>query len=368
MTEAQRAMLTRAAGLAALGVFLALFPLLHDWPVFGNFISDFRTFNMSQLAVWLLVVLSMNLLTGYSGQISIGHAAVVLTGAYTTGIFAEQYSVPLPLAIALAATITAVLGGVLIGVPAVRLSGPYLAIVTFALVISFPQILKIESLTHWTNGSLGIHVNAASPPGFIDNYLNAREWLYYVTMSVAVFMTLIYWNLTRSRIGRAFVAIRDSEIAAEQMGVNVSFYKALAFAISSLYAGIAGGLFVMVHSFVGPDSLGFTDSVLFLVAIVIGGLGTILGSVVGAIFLTFQVEAIGKLGFSPSLRNVIYGGLLVGFMLLFPRGLAGFIQGQAWRPREVWERLSARFATLQAAGRGIMRRPPRPGGRGGSST
>lgn len=371
MTAAQRASLSRGAGFILLGLFLALFPFLHSWPVFGRFISDFRTLNMSQLAVWLLVVLSMNLLTGYSGQISIGHAAVVLTGAYTTAVLSEQYSVPLPLAIMLAGAITAVLGGVFIGIPAVRLSGPYLAIVTFALVISFPQILKIEALTDWTNGARGIRVSTITPPGFIDGYLNAREWHYYMTMSVAVFMTVIYWNLTRSRIGRAFVAIRDSEIAAEQMGVNVPLYKALAFGISSLYAGVAGGLYFMTQAYVSPETLGFVDSVLFLVAIVIGGLGTILGSIFGAIFLTFQGEAIDKLGdvFSQAknLRGVIYGGLLISFMLLFPRGLAGFIQGRAWRPREVWERLSARVAALQEAGRDRMNRPGGPGG-GGSST
>jgi branched-chain amino acid transport system permease protein len=360
MIAAQRAMLVRNAGFIVLGIFLAVFPFLHSWPVFDNFISAFRTLNMIQLATFLLIVLSMNLLTGYSGQISIGHAAVVLTGAYTTGILVDVYSVPLPLAIALAGLITAVLGGVLIGLPAVRLSGPYLAIVTFALLISFPQILKIEGLDNWTNGALGINVADFGAPGVIGDYLSAREWLYYCTMGVAVFMTLLYWNLTRSRIGRAFVAIRDSEIAAEQMGVNVPLYKALAFAISSFYAGIAGGLFFMRESYVGPESLGFPDSLLFLVAIVVGGLGTILGSVIGAIFLTFQNEAINELSNRfhqlQNLKNVIYGSLLIGFMLLFPRGLAGFIRGQAWQPRALWARLSTRLAA--------QRRPS--GGRGGS--
>ena len=377
---AQRIVSSRSIGLLLLGAFLALFPFLHAWPFFGSFISEFRTFNMSQFAVWLLVVLSMNLLTGYSGQISIGHAAVVLIGAYTTGILSDQYSVPLPVAIVLAGGVAALIGGVLIGVPAVRLSGPYLAIVTFALVITFPQILKIEALTRWTNGALGIRVSAFEPPGFVDDFLNAREWLYYVTMSVAVFMTALYWNLTRSRVGRAFVAIRDSEIGAEQMGVNVPLYKALAFGISSLYAGIAGGMFFMVQAFVGPESMGFFDSILFLVAVVIGGLGTILGSVIGAIFLTFQGEAIDKLSdaFSQArnLRGVIYGGLLIGFMLLFPRGLAGFVHGQEWRPQAVWARLSARLGALWDAGRGAAERRPgrgqppegrKPSGRGGSS-
>src|SRR3990172_11157850 len=195
-------------------------------------------------------------------------------------------------------------------------------------------------------------------------------------MRVAVLMRVLYWNLTRSRVGRAFVAIREREMGAEQMGVNVPLYKALAFGISSLYAGIAGGLFFMVQAFVGPESMGFFDSILFLVAVVIGGLGTILGSVIGAIFLTFQGEAIDKLSdaFSQArnLRGVIYGGLLIGFMLLFPRGLAGFVHGQEWRPQEVWGQLPTRLGALRDAaerrpGRGQPPDGTKPSGRGGSS-
>jgi branched-chain amino acid transport system permease protein len=229
----QKISITTIVWLSLLGVFLAVFPFLHGWPFFGTFISEFRTFNATMFAVWLLVVLSMNLLTGYSGQISLGQAAVVLIGAYTAAVLSSQYSVPLPLAIAIAGLFTGLVGGIVIGIPAVRLSGPYLAIATFALVISLPQILKLESLTRWTNGALGIRVSELQAPGFVDGFLSDDEWLYYVTMATAVFMTILFWNLTHSRIGRAFVALRDSEIGAEQMGVNVPLYKALAFGLSS---------------------------------------------------------------------------------------------------------------------------------------
>ena len=314
-----------------LAVVLVVFPFVHAWPFFGGFVGEYRTFNATMFAVWLLVVLSMNLLTGYSGQVSLGHAAVVLVGAYTTGVLFDQYGLPLALAIFLAAAFTAVVGGVMIGIPAVRLSGPYLAIATFALVISLPQILKIEAFTRWTNGALGIRISEVQPPGFADGVLDQPQWLYYAAMSTAVIMTVLFWNLTRSRFGRAFVALRDSEIGAEQMGVNVPLYKALAFGVSSLYAGIAGGLFFAVQAFVAPESLGFLESILFLVAIVIGGLGTILGSVVGALFLTFQAELISELSDvipdADKLRGAIYGGLLILTMLLFPRGVAGFVHG-----------------------------------------
>lgn len=377
-----------AAWLVLLGIVLVVFPFLHTWPFFSEFISKFRTFNATMFAVWLLVVLSMNLLTGYSGQISIGHSAVVLVGAFTAGILSDQYNVPIPLAIALAGLFTGVAGGIVIGIPAVRLSGPYLAIATFALVISLPQILKIEVFTRWTNGALGIRVREVQPPAFVDRFLDQAEWLYYVTMATAVFMTIVFWNLTHSRIGRAFIALRDSEIGAEQMGVNVPLYKALAFGLSSLYAGVAGGLFFMVQAFVGPESLGFADSILFLVAIVIGGLGTVLGSVFGALFLTFQGEAIDRLGDvfaqARNLRGVIYGGLLIITVLLFPRGIAGSVRELSSQgPAGVWRALRARFAQLDvltggrtgglaswlarsvsaATGRG--RRPP-GGGSGGS--
>lgn len=347
--------------LGLLGVLLLVFPFLHEWPFFSSFISEFRTFNATMFAVWLLVVLSMNLLTGYSGQISLGHAAIVLIGAYLTGIFADQYSVPMPLAILFAAGITAFIGGVVIGVPAVRLSGPYLAIATFALVLSLPQILKIEVLTRWTNGALGIRIDEVPPPGFVEGWLGADEWLYYMCMATAVFMTALFWNLARSRYGRAFIALRDSEIGAEQMGVNVPLYKALAFGLSSLYAGVAGGLFFMVRTFVGTESLGFIDSILFLVAIVIGGLGSVLGSVIGALFLTFQGEIFNTLSDYVSeiqnLRGAVYGGLLILTILSFPRGLAGGIQSLTpGALRAEYGKLRERAARLRS-----QRSPERPG-------
>jgi branched-chain amino acid transport system permease protein len=367
----------RTFWLVLLGVVLVVFPFLHTWPFFDQFITQFRTFNATMFAVWLLVVLSMNLLTGYSGQISLGQAAVVLVGAFTTAILSDRFNVPMPLAIALAGIFTGVFGGLVIGIPAVRLSGPYLAIATFALVLSLPQILKIEGLNNLTHGALGIRIHALHPPGFVEGYLDQAEWLYYVTMATAVFMTIVFWNLTHSRIGRAFIALRDSEIGAEQMGVNVPVYKALAFGLSSFYAGVAGGLYFMVQAFVGPESLGFFESILFLVAVVIGGLGTVLGSVFGALFLTFQAEAIDRLGnvFSEarSLRGVIYGGALVVTMLLFPRGLAGFAQAaQAWRPAQfrswlgrVQQRLPASL-TRRLPGGQARRTGSEPGPRGGT--
>ena len=347
----------RAFWFALLAIVLVVFPFLHTWPFFGGFISEFRTFNATMFAVWLLVVLSMNILTGYSGQISLGHAAVVLVGAYTTAVLFDQYGVPLPLAILLAGVFTAVVGGVVIGIPAVRLAGPYLAIATFSLIITLPQILKLNGINYLTNGALGIRIREVQPPGLVDGFLDQAQWLYYAAMAPAAIMTVLAWNLIRSRIGRAFIALRDSEIAAEQMGINVPLYKALAFGISSLYAGIAGGLFFMVQAFVAPESLGFLNSILFLVAIVIGGLATILGSVFGALFLTFQVELISRLAEvipeAEDLRAVIYGSLLIVVMVFFPRGLAGFVHNLLrWSPVRQWRSLRSSARAGGASGFG----------------
>ena len=321
-------------GLLLLGMFLVVFPFLHEWPFFRLFLSEFRTFNATMFAVWLLVLLGMNLLTGYSGQVSFGHAALVLASAYLTAVLSQQYAFPLWGAIGLSGVATAVVGWVTIGIPAVRLRGPYLAIATFGLMLAFPQILKLNALTRWTQGALGIRGDAVEPPGFLEGVLDGREWMYYVAMAAAVAMTVLFLNLTRSRMGRAFVALRDSEVGAEQMGIDVPRHKALAFGISSLYAGIGGGLFFAVQGFVSPDSLGLIDSIFFLVAIVIGGLGSVLGSIVAALFLTFQSEAISTLAeFVPganNLRNVFYGASLIAVIVLFPKGIAGFFQRPAW--------------------------------------
>jgi branched-chain amino acid transport system permease protein len=328
-------------GLLLLAGLLIVFPFLHNWPFFTLFIGEFRTFNATMFAVWLLILLGMNLLTGYSGQVSLGHAALVLISAYMTAVLSQQYGFPLLIAIVLSATLTAVLGGVLIGLPAVRLRGPYLSIATFGLMLALPQILKLQALTRWTNGALGIRGDRVEPPGFLEAVLDSRDWLYYVAIVAAVIMTVLFLNLTRSRVGRAFVALRDSEIGAEQMGVDVPRHKALAFGISSLYAGLGGGLFFAVQGFVSPDSLSFIDSIFFLVAIVIGGLGSVLGSIFAALFLTFQAEAISELSRvipgANDLRNVLFGGGLIATIILFPRGVAGFVQGhRVWKLGEIW--------------------------------
>jgi len=336
----------RALGIALLAALLIVFPFLHTWPFFEGFIGPFRTFQAASFAYWLVMLLGMNLLTGYSGQISLGHGALVAVGAYITAILFHEYAVPLGLAILVAGLAAGVVGAVIIGIPAVRLSGPYLAIATFSLIVALPQILKMDievaglgmNLTQWTKGTRGISVGEIHAPGLVDGFVDERQWLYYMSMLTAVVMTFVSWGLIHSRIGRAFAGVRDSEIAAQQMGINVRLYKALAFGISSCYAGVGGGLFVMAQGVISPGSMDVLTSINFLIAIVIGGLATILGSIFGALYLTFQSELVST--FAPpitrvvpgqvvqdpeTLRGVIFGSVLVITMIVFPRGLAGAV-------------------------------------------
>ncbi len=336
----------KTLGFVLLAAVLIVFPFLHTWPFFGGLIGPFRTFQAASCAYWLVILLGMNLLTGYSGQVSLGHAALVAVGAYITAILLDQYSVPLGFAILVAGLATGVLGGFIVGLPAVRLSGPYLAIATFSLIVALPQVLKMDievaglsiDVTQWTKGTRGISIGEIHPPGAVDGLFDQRQWLYYMAIIPAVIMTILAWNLHRSRIGRAFVALRDSEVAAEQMGVNVRLYKALAFGISSCFAGVGGGMFLMAQGVISPGSMDVLTSINFLIAIVIGGLATILGSVIGAIYLTFQGELISNLGPEiarvvpeqlvqdpETLRGVIFGSILVITIISFPRGLAGGI-------------------------------------------
>jgi branched-chain amino acid transport system permease protein len=382
----------RTLGLVILAALLILFPFFHTWPFFGGFIGPFRTFQAASFAYWLVILLGMNLLTGYSGQVSLGHAALVAVGAYITAILFDQYSVPLGLAILMGGLVTGIMGGVIVGVPAVRLSGPYLAIATFSLIVALPQILKMDievaglsiDVTQWTKGTRGISVGEINPPEVVDRLVDQRQWLYYMSVVPALIMTILAWNLNRSRIGRAFLAVRDSEIAAQQMGINVRLYKALAFGISSCFAGVGGGLFLMAQGVISPNSMDVLTSINFLIAIVIGGLATILGSIIGAIYLTFQGEIISNVAPEiarvvpeqlvqdpQTLRGVIFGSLLVIMIIFFPRGLAGAVHNLLrWSPARAGQPPDLRrwLASLQLArtfarSRGLKQAPDSEAGR-----
>ncbi|OGO07885.1 MAG: hypothetical protein A2Y61_08340, partial [Chloroflexi bacterium RBG_13_60_13] len=296
----------RLLGMILLLAALAVFPYLYTWPFFGGFLDEFRTFQATRFGLWLIILLGLNLLTGYSGQISLGHAALVSVGAYVTAVLMSEgfmgQDVPIAVGVLAAGLLTGALA-FLLGIPALRLSGPYLAIATLAMIIALPQILKLESISfagrEWntnvaglTGGVQGLLLDRPRAPGSIDSLVTERQWLYYEVIVPTVIMTFMAWNITRSRIGRAFIAVRDTEIGAEHMGVNLALYKMTAFGLSGLYAGVGGGLFAYTEAFMSPDSFDVIKSITMLVSIVLGGLASITGTVVGALFMAFQNEIV----------------------------------------------------------------------------
>ena len=331
----------RVLWVAALIGLLAVFPYLYNYPLFDRFLdqNEFRTFQATRFAIWVTVLLGLNLLTGYSGQISLGHGAFVAVGAYAAAVLMSDYHVPVVAAVLLAGVITGAIG-FLLGYPALRLTGPYLAIATLAMMLALPQIMKLNGISEWTNGPRGIMLPTAHSPEALDGIVSSRQWLYYACVVPALLMTGIAWNLTRRRVGRAFIALRDSEIGAEQMGINVALYKMMAFGLSALYAGTGGALFVFSEGFIAPESFDVTLSITMLVVVVLGGLASIPGAIFAAGIMTFRneiVEGFADLGLlripgevvpghqqSPeTLRGALYGLMLILTVMLMPRGLAG---------------------------------------------
>lgn len=254
--------------------------------------ADFRTHQLADALAFAIVTLSLVLLTGFTGQISIGHSAFVGLGGYTTAICVAKWDVPITLSV-LAGALVAGLVGLLVGLPALRLSGPYLAIATVALAIIFPEALKLDALSGYTGGFGGLSVfdkPFAAP--FHAHWLTLERWHYAVTLVVAGAIALLVFNISRSPAGRAFNAVRDHEIASTAVGVDVRRAKLWAFFLSAMFAGIAGGLlFIVDGRFVSPDNFGFLLSVDFLVAMVVGGMGSLLGAFLGALFLVYIYRA-----------------------------------------------------------------------------
>jgi branched-chain amino acid transport system permease protein len=332
-------------GLALLGFLIIGFPyfntmfeFMSGWPFIGWFLVPFRVFQAMRFGVWLVVLMGLNLLTGYNGQISLGYAAFVAIGAYVAAVLMTQYGAHVIVAVLAAGAFTGVVG-FLVGAPALRLSGPYLAIATLALVIAFPQVVKHDLVSDWTHASQGINFYEQGtpplPPEILKDRVDNNQWLYYCAIVPAVIMTILAWNLTRSRLGRAFLAVRDTELGAEHMGVNVALYKMTAFGISSFYAGIGGALFVFTEAVLGPSTFDVNISLTMLVMVVLGGLGSILGSIFAAAIMAWRVELVNEIvKLIPrgqeiridALRGAIYGGLLVFAVIMGPWGLAGAVR------------------------------------------
>ena len=282
-------------------------------------LSNFRLFQFTQVFIYAIALLGLNILTGFNGQISLGHGAFYALGAYTTAIMIDRWNIAYGWTIPVAGLLCLVIG-FLFGIPALRLEGLYLALATFALALAIPQILKY--FEHWTGGSQGIVLSKPRAPFGLK--LNPDQWLYFVTLGVLLVLFILAANLLSRRTGRAIVAIRDNPIAAQAMGVNNALYKSLTFGVSAAYTGVAGALSAVAIAFVAPDTFNVFLSITFLVGIVIGGLASISGAVFGALFIQFVPNWAQDI--SKAAPWAIYGIFLITFMYAMPRGIAGSLR------------------------------------------
>jgi len=280
--------------------------------------KNFYIFQITLALIYAIAILGLNLLTGFNGQFSLGHSAFYAIGAYTAAIMMENmgihYAWTLP-----AAAIVCFVFGFLFGLPALRLEGIYLALATFALAIAIPQVLKSSVVEHWTGGVQGIVIIKPDAPFGLP--LNSDQWLYLFTVLTAIVMYVCAANLVKSRTGRALIAIRDHPVAASAMGINVSLYKSLTFGVSALYTGVAGALGAIAIAFVAPDSFTFSLAVALFVGLVVGGVASIPGTIVGGFFVLF-VPNIAE-HFSKGLAGAVYGIILLLIIFVMPMGAAG---------------------------------------------
>jgi branched-chain amino acid transport system permease protein len=241
-----------------------------------------------------------------------------------------MWDVPYWATLPVSAAICAIIG-FLIGLPALRLGGLYLALTTFALAVAVPQVLKYKLLEDWTGGVQGLVIDKPEAPFGLQ--LSPDQWLYLFTLAVGCVLYVIAWNLVRGRIGRAMMAIRDHSLAAEAMGINISLLKTRTFAVSALYTGIAGSLGAIAVQFVAPDSFGFFVSIYLFVGLVVGGVASIGGTIIGGVFVEFIPNVADQV--SKAAPGAVYGVILIAVMFLMPDGAGGFA-------RMIWRRFRRR--------------------------
>ncbi|CAO3427890.1 branched-chain amino acid ABC transporter permease [Azospirillum endophyticum] len=298
----------RIVGLAGAGavVLLLIAPML---------LKSFLVFQLTIIIVYGLAVLALNVLTGWSGQFSLGNSAFFAAGAYIMGILMESFGFNFMVALPVAGLVC-FLFGFLFGFPALRLSGIYLALATFALAVAFPQFTKLHYFEPWTGGAQGIVIQRPEAPAMFG--MDQDSFLYYVVLAIVVLIYGLTRNLARSRTGRAMIAIRDNEIAASALGVNLALYKTLSFGLSAGITGIAGGLAAIVVGYVSPDAYTFHFSMNLFIAMVIGGVGWLPGSFVGAAFIVLVPNIAENI--SKGLSGGVLGFFILAVIFLFRGG------------------------------------------------
>ncbi len=302
-------------GRVALGVLVAALVLL---PVGA---SGYLIYTASVVAAYAVIAVGLSLLVGTAGLISLGHAGFVAIGAYAAGLLAAKLHLFWPAAI-VGGGITAAAFGYLVGLPALRLTGPYLTIATLGFGIAVQQVLSNwEQLSGGRNGLF-------LPKLTLGSWQLTDRHIYYVAMGTLALLVWVAYNLLRSYVGRALVAMRDSDIAAEVMGVNLTTYKTLAFALSAFYAGVGGALLALILGFLEPQLFTLSESIYYFSMIVVGGLGTIPGAVLGAALLTLLPQQLAQ---TRSWLPIIYGSILIFVMAVDPLGLFG-----RWTKIRLW--------------------------------
>ncbi len=281
-------------------------------------VSDYRLFQLTTVAVYAVAILGLALVTGFNGQISLGHGAFYAVGAYVTAILIAHYDVPYWATLPASAAVCAALG-FLIGLPALRLGGLYLALTTFALAVATPQLLKYHAFEGWTGGVQGLTLDKPDPPPGLP--LNADQWLYLCTLGVGAVLFVLAGNLVRGRIGLAMRAVRDHPLAAEATGIDVALLKTRTFAVSAMVTGIAGSMGAVAVGFVAPDSFTVLLSITLFVGLVVGGVASIAGPVFGGAFIAFLPNIAEEV--SKGAPGAVYGVVLIAFMFLLPSGVAG---------------------------------------------
>ncbi|MBN1849495.1 MAG: branched-chain amino acid ABC transporter permease [Deltaproteobacteria bacterium] len=321
----------------AMMVFLAVVPFIF---------KNYYIYVINFMAINVIVVLGLNLLVGYTGLISLGHAGFFAIGAYGTVVLITQAHLPFLLALLVAGLIAAIFG-FLLGLPALRLEGPYLAIATLGFGVTVTQVIgKIKILGE----RQGLHA-----PDLIIGpwHFDTDKDFYFLLIPIAIILAFAARNITKTKVGRAFISIRDAEIAAETMGVNLTFYKTLAFALSAFYAGIGGGLYAFVLRFIEPELFSLSLSIMFLTMAVVGGLGSMMGPIAGACLLSWLdlqlrnildipylgewLRSLSQSYFSltgvSNIQYIVFGGILLFIMLFEPLGIFGI-----WiRTKKYWK-------------------------------
>jgi branched-chain amino acid transport system permease protein len=282
------------------------------------------------MAYYFVAVAGLTLLTGLNGQVSLGHGAFMMIGAYTATKLIADRGWPLALVLVVAALVTGV-AGVLAGAAAARLRGPYLAGATLALAVGLPSI--VDRFPDFLGASNGLTVSPPTPPESLGATFPLERWQAWITCLAALIAYVLLANLVRSRFGRAFRAVRDSEVAAELAGLHVAHTQVLAFVVSAVSAGLAGGLFVVVTQLAAPGAFGLSLSVALLAGAVLGGLGSLGGAAIGAAALVlipqWADDLSGTLSLSTNVQAnlalAVYGAVLIVVILAAPRGLAGAV-------------------------------------------